>query len=175
MNARARLAPNALSGYEPEIGAALWQLQDARRRTLKLLDGTPDEHLDAQVNDNTIGTILYHLALIETDWLYSEILEAPYPEHFAELLPADDRDAQGVLSVVKGQSLEEHLGRLAAVREALLKSLQGMSSEEFQRVRSLPDYDVSPPWVLHHLAQHEAEHRGEVGAILTWVRRGQPA
>lgn len=25
-----------------------------------------------------------------------------------------------------------------------------------------PDYDVSPAWALHHLLQHEAEHRAHV-------------
>jgi hypothetical protein len=33
---------------------------------------------------------------------------------------------------------------------------------EFRRLRSLPRYDVSPEWVLHHLAQHEAEHRSQI-------------
>jgi uncharacterized damage-inducible protein DinB len=41
-----------------------------------------------------------------------------------------------------------------------------MTDDEFSRPRSLPAYDVSPAWVLHHLAQHEAEHRGEIGSII---------
>jgi uncharacterized damage-inducible protein DinB len=27
-----------------------------------------------------------------------------------------------------------------------------------------PPYDVTPEWVLHHLMQHEAEHRSQIGA-----------
>lgn len=41
-----------------------------------------------------------------------------------------------------------------------------MSEDELHRVRALPYYDVTLAWVLHHLAQHEAEHRGEIGSIL---------
>jgi uncharacterized damage-inducible protein DinB len=32
-------------------------------------------------------------------------------------------------------------------------------------VRVLPEYDVAPGFVLHHLMQHEAEHRGEIGML----------
>jgi hypothetical protein len=41
-----------------------------------------------------------------------------------------------------------------------------MTAEDLHRVRTLPQYDVSPAWVLHHLSQHEAEHRGEIESIL---------
>lgn len=58
-----------LPGYPPEIGAALWQLEDAKDRTLRLLDDMPAGYVDRDVRGNSIGTILYHLALIETDWL----------------------------------------------------------------------------------------------------------
>jgi uncharacterized damage-inducible protein DinB len=31
--------------------------------------------------------------------------------------------------------------------------------------RERPDYDVTPAWVLHHLMQHEAEHRSQISGI----------
>ncbi len=33
------------------------------------------------------------------------------------------------------------------------------------RPRRLPGYDVTPCWVLHHLMQHEAEHRAEIARL----------
>lgn len=47
-----------------------------------------------------------------------------------------------------------------------------MTAADFHRARRLPQYEVSPAWVLHHLAQHEAEHRGELGSILALLRAG---
>jgi uncharacterized damage-inducible protein DinB len=41
-----------------------------------------------------------------------------------------------------------------------------MSDQEFVRVRSFKDYQVTPQWTIHHLMQHEAEHRGEITSIL---------
>ena len=40
-----------------------------------------------------------------------------------------------------------------------------MAPTDFRRIRALSDYDVTPEWVLHHLMQHEAGHRGEIGMI----------
>ena len=51
------------------------------------------------------------------------------------------------------------------MREYFLRSLQGMSIEEFRRVRSFTDYQVTPEWVIQHLMQHEAEHRGQIMTI----------
>ncbi len=70
-----------LSGYPPEIGTALWCLEDTRRRTLDLLKEMPEGYIDYDVRGNTIGTILYHIALIVMDWLFVEILN----EHRGEI------------------------------------------------------------------------------------------
>lgn len=155
-----------LPGYAPEVGAALWRLQDSRARTLELLEDMPHSYVDRDARGNTIGTILYHLALIETDWLFAEVLEEPYDEAILALLPVDHRDGDGILSLVQSETLAQHLQRLGAVRETLMDRFRGMTAEEFNRPRELPSYSVSPAWVIHHLCQHEAEHRGEIGSIL---------
>jgi uncharacterized damage-inducible protein DinB len=167
-----QLVSGSLAGYEPVVGAALWRLEDTRARTLRVLGDLPENFVDFETRGNTVGTILYHVALIETDWLCSEILEEPYPDDLKALLPLDDRDADGVLTLVRDESLEQHLGRLRSVRTTLLDKLRGMTAEDFVRPRKLPDYDVTPEWVLHHLSQHEAEHRGEIGSVIDAIKRG---
>jgi uncharacterized damage-inducible protein DinB len=161
-----------LAGYALQVGAALWRLEDARDRTLRVLRDMPAEYIDRETQGNSVGAILYHVALIEADWLFAEILEEPIPASLHPLLPADVRDQDGILTAVRGQTLGEHLARLALIRSLLLDRLRAMTDEDFQRVRSLPQYDVSPAWVLHHLAQHEAEHRGEVGAVIARFQAG---
>lgn len=162
---RPKLIAQELDGYDSEVGAALWRLQEARGRTLRVLQETPERFINSDVEGNSIGTILYHLALIESDWLYSEILEQHPPKEVENLLPQDDRDGQGSLTKIDDESLEEHLSRLEMIRERFLEALRDVTKEDFHRARELPDYDVSPAWVLHHLVQHEAEHRAEMESV----------
>jgi hypothetical protein len=67
----------------------------------------------------------------------------------------------GRLTDVQGESLAVHLRRLAAVRQVLIDRLRPMSVKDFHTTRER--YDVPPAWVVHHLLQHESEHRAEIG------------
>jgi len=157
----------ALPGCEPEIGRWLWALEDTRRRTKDSLDGLIQSVIDwfDPHGGSSIGTLLYHLAAIEIDWLYADVLQKPWPPELEALFPLDVRDEQGHLSAVRGLSLDEHLHRLDAVRSILLDTFRGMTLHEFRRARRVNDHDVTPEWVIHHLMQHETEHRGQTGEI----------
>lgn len=168
MDSRKKLIFEPAPGEDPEIGRWLWALEDTRRRTQEELEHVTPPMIDWHPPDEevSIGSVLYHMAVIEADWLYVEVLEEPFPEAVTVLFPHGVRDEAGQLVVAEGESLEAHLGRLAAVRSRLLAAYRGMDPDEFRRARALPEYDVTPEWVLHHLMQHEAEHRSQIG----WLR-----
>jgi uncharacterized damage-inducible protein DinB len=163
-----------LAGYDPEIGRWLWAMEDARRRTKETLQGLDDRALDwvASHAENSIGALLYHIAAIETDWLYADVLEgAEFPPDLVALFPHDVRDDQGKLVAAAGETLADQIHRLDTVRRYFLDVFRGMTLAEFRRVRHLPDYDVTPEWVIHHLMQHEAEHRGQIGELRLLVEQ----
>ena len=171
---RRRLVVEVPPGGESEIGRWLWALEDSRHRTLEVLDGIGRAALDWTPDDgsDSIGTLLHHIAAIEIDWLYAEVLEGrPWSAAMETLFAIDVRDKQGRLSAVRGVPLEEHLGRLDFARDQLLQVYRAMSLADFRRPRSLPQYDVTPEWVLHHLMQHEAEHRGQLAALRAGAER----
>jgi uncharacterized damage-inducible protein DinB len=167
MDVRETKVVDALVSQEREIGRWLWALQDTRQRTMEELGRLSPAMIDwlPGGDESSIGTVLYHIADIEADWLYVEVLEQPIPSEVAALFPYPTRDEHGHLTQVQGCSLEQHLERLETVRGLLLDVFQRMHLPEFRRVRALPNYDVTPEWVLHHLMQHEAEHRGQIGAL----------
>jgi uncharacterized damage-inducible protein DinB len=154
----------------PEVGRWLSAMEDGRRDTLRELDGVPEEMIDVRPlrGENSIGSTLYHVALIEADWLFDDIFGIPLSEsELSASFPFTDRDSDGQLTYVEGESLAAHLRRLAVVREVLIDHLRPMSVEDFHTPRTRERYDVSPAWVVHHLLQHESEHRAEIG----WVKR----
>src|SRR3712207_1915383 len=107
---------------EPEMARWLWAFQDTRHLTLEALDGLTQATIDWLPPDNgsSMGTVLYHLALIEADWLYAEVLVQEYPPAVAALFPYADRDEQRQLMQVQGVRLAEHLSRLETVRGLVL-------------------------------------------------------
>jgi len=153
----------------PEVGRWLSALDDGRRDTIRELDDVTDAMLDQQPPraPNSIGTLLYHVALIELDWLLVDMLflagGEPWPE---ELVPYTDREGEGTLTVVRGETLATHLARLAAIRAMVHERVAPMLVDDFHAPRAGESIDVSPAWVIHHLLQHEAEHRAHVA----WVR-----
>lgn len=164
----------AVSGSASGVGLWLAALDDGRQRTLEILDGLDPNLVDADApfQRHTIGTLLYHIALIEADWLYVEIQERDdYPDEAVAMFPYGVRDEQGNLTHVTGLWLDGHLERLARVRELLRETLMTLTDDQFSEARQIPDATVSTAWVVHHLLQHEAEHRGEMGQILDVLRR----
>jgi DinB superfamily len=155
---------------DPDVGRWLSAMADSRRDTMKELDGRVTDDMLEVVPDgdlNSIGTILYHVALVEVDWVLVDVLGSKTaPDWPKDLLPYGDRDRDGRLTEVRGETLEDHLRRLEGARAIVLEHFVPMSNEEFHRLRAREEYDVSAAWVLHHLLQHEAEHRAHVA----WVR-----
>ena len=154
-----------------ELGRLLWMLEDTRARTLAVVHDLDQGTLDwtAPGVDNSIGSLLYHIALIEADYLYADILGVDYPAWLEEAFPWPDRDQAGHLSDVTGVPLADHLARLERVRGEFLVLIAPLTAEEMSASRFLPetDYEISPAWTLHHLMQHEAEHCGQITAILS--------
>jgi uncharacterized damage-inducible protein DinB len=161
------------SGYEPAVARWVSALEDARGRTKAALAGLSQVVLDWSPPEggNSIGAILYHLAAIEMSYVYEDILGVGWSDELTPLLPYDIRDEQGQMIMVKGENLEQQMDRLDATRNLTLRALMKISSDDLYRVRKLPEYETTPEWVLHHLMQHEAEHRGQIGELR--LRAGQ--
>lgn len=161
-----------LPGYFDELAGELWRMQNARQRTLDAVEGLAEEDVDklASQLDNTIGATLYHIAAIEADWLYADILEVVYPDWMGDWFPFDVREKDGVLSPAPGFSVANHLERLATVRGHFLVDIKQLSPDAFAAFNGVAENPSTPQWVLHHLRQHEGEHRGQIQSIRTALR-----
>lgn len=166
------LAP--VEGYAPLVGRFVAMLQDTRSRLFRDLDDLDEAHLDRSLpwSPNSIGTLLYHVAAIELDWTIADILESEeFPDGTGDWFPVDVRDQDGRLSPVT-EPLRRHLERLAWVRGHLLDALRGLSDADIDRsVTNADDGSTNRIGrILHHLMQHEAEHRGQIGEIRMALR-----
>lgn len=155
-----------LEGYPPEIAVWLWAMEETREKTKAYVNGISQETVDwagPEGNENSIGTLLYHLAAVEMGWLYGDILEQPFPE---EDFPFP-MTTKGRLAPVMGVPLEDHLARLDRCRDIFLDIMKGMTLDHWSRLRSPADedYSVSPAWAVFHLVEHEAGHAAQIGVM----------
>ena len=165
---RENLHISPIDGFAPEIGRALWMLEDTRSLTGRILEGISPEVIDWQPpNGNSIGTLLYHIAIIEMDWLFNEVMQEKMPASVWEAFPFPVRGVNDRLYVVSGLSLDAHFKRMDSTRRLLLDTFKPMKLDDFRRPRTAERYEVTPEWVIHHLVLHETEHRGEIGTIRT--------
>ena len=162
------LAVKPLEGYPPEIGVWLWAMAETRKKTKAYVAGIDQNTVDwagPEGDENSIGTLLYHLANVEMGWLHFDTLMEP--EHF----PKDDFPfepfTEGRITPVVGVSLDDHLARLDRSRAIFLERIKEINLADWSTLRS-PEgeaYDVSPAWMVFHLVEHEAGHAAQIGVL----------
>ncbi len=165
---RETLAVKPLEGYPPEIGVWLWAMAEARKKTKAYVGGIDQNIVDwagPEGNENSIGTLLYHIAAVELGWLHFDVLEQP--ERFPEADFPFEMFSESRITPVMGVSLDDHLARLDRSRAIFLERIKEISLADWSKLRSPEgeDYDVSPAWMVFHLVEHEAGHAAQIGVM----------
>lgn len=156
------------AGYAPEVAGWLWAMEAARERTKRHMSGLGQDVVDwagPDGTENSIGTLLYHVAIVEMGWLHNEILDQ------WELFPADDFPfepfTEHQMTPVVGVSALDHVARLDRSRAIFLERMKPMTVRDWSRVREPvgEDYTVSPSWAVFHLVEHEAGHAAQIAVM----------
>ena len=162
-----RLDTDLVSAKEPLVARSLTMLAEGRSLTIDSIKDLRFDLLYWRRNDfdSSISDLLYHVSYVEADWLFSDVLGCSVPAELTQQLRYRDRDSQGRLMHIGEEQLEHSLLRLQRVREKLNATYAEMDLADFRRLRHREKHEVSPEWVLHHLLQHEAEHRGQINLL----------
>lgn len=175
---RETLAAKPLEGYPSEIGIWLWAMEETRKKTKAYVVGIDQDIIDwagLEDNENGIGTLLYHLAIVEMGWLHFDTLGQP------ERFPKEDFPfeplTEGRITPVMGISLDDHLARLERCRAIFLERIKEITLTDWLRLRSPEgeDYEVSPAWMGFHLVEHEAGHAAQIGVMKKRARAAKYA
>lgn len=165
---RRLLQVDPLAGYAPDIASWLWAMEATRARTKRHVRDLPQEVVDwsgPDGKDNSIGSLLYHIAGVELGWLFADTLLRP------DLIPEEEFPYEaftdGRITPVAGVPLSEHLARLDRTRASFLRHMRDLPPEEWSRPREPEgeDYAVTPAWVVFHLVEHEAGHAAQIAVM----------
>lgn len=173
---RRLLQAKALAGYPDEIGRWLWAMEAVRGKTLWMIEGLDQATLDWEGpdgQDNSIGSLLYHIALVEIGWLFTDMLQQSFPPEVERESPFEMWTPEGRIGPVRNVALADHVGRLERIRSIFLERMREMSLEDWRRLRSPEgeEYDVTPEWAVFHLVEHEAGHQAQISAMKRRARQ----
>jgi uncharacterized damage-inducible protein DinB len=161
-----------LDGYLTDVGRWLWALEDSRRITRRTVEGLDIATLDwrgPHGDENSIGSLLSHVAGVEMGWLFFDLLGRETPAWPAEVRSQLPFEAwtEGRLTHVGGLTVNEHLGRLDVTRNVFLEHVRAFDEADFRRLRAPEgeNYEVTPEWVVYHLIEHEVGHAYQMRSL----------
>jgi uncharacterized damage-inducible protein DinB len=156
-------------GLPPRLGLYFAQMEDVRRVTKRYVEGLTVDQLSWYPNERveSIGTLLLHIAAVEFSWIQEDIARRPMPEEWIIGFPIRFNIAQ-----IRGEPLSYFLEKLDRVREETRQILAGLTDEDLRRPvvplddTGKPDAETySIEWILYHLIEHEAHHRGQISQL----------
>lgn len=158
---------NLMPGLSTGIGFYLAGMEEVRDQVREAVQGMSEEQIGrpALSGAHAIGALLLHIGESEWWWMQcvlsgnkvtDEIRRAPYwdvlkdPEGFSE----------------KGYSAEFCLDEITRIRQQTRETLALLNDSQLDRIFSFErdgqTYELSLRWILHHLIDHEAQHKGQI-------------
>ena len=158
---------NSIAGFSTGIGFYLSGLEEVREQLREAVEKMSDQHIDnpAIPDAHAIGALVLHIGEAEWYWMQgvvsgqkvtAEVRNAPFwdvlkdPEAFAG----------------KGYSAEFCLSEIKKIRAQTCETLATFKDSDLERIFSIERggeiHDRSLRWILHHLIDHEAQHKGQI-------------
>ncbi|MDQ3194418.1 MAG: DinB family protein [Bacteroidota bacterium] len=158
---------------QPQISLFTWMLEDVRKETLEGVKHLTKEQLMQSPieNEYPIGTYLMHLAETDIDWLEDlsgieqpEVLKKKcfYMKWFARL-----KTSELPSEMVE---IEDYLSVMSEARKNFLDFVLAMYDEQLEEFvfdrRSGKTIQWQKKWIIYHLLEHEAHHRGQMFMLI---------
>lgn len=176
MSARKNLLSPA-PGFSPEIGLALSAMEEVREQVRQIVREMPDTELVRRAFPNThpIGALLLHLCESEWWWMQSVVSGRELTDEEKKLVHWDVLKDPSVLDS-RASSGQYCLEVLDQVRERTREVLASFDDRDLERLfsyrRGDEQMEVSLRWVLHHLVDHEAQHKGQILLLKRMLAEG---
>ncbi len=153
-----------------------WMLQDVRSETLKGIEGLSKEKLfQAPVErEFPIGAYLMHFGEVDSYW-YWELTGEQMPEELRKRAYDNcwfDCPAENFAPPKSAPEVQEYLEVMAETRKILFDYMDKMKDDELEiEVRKKKNGEpLTKKWILYHLIEHEAHHRGQMFML---IRKGK--
>lgn len=166
-NRQINLAP--AEGFTTGIGRYVTMLEDVRERTKKYVQGFSSDQLSWHPNSRveSVGTLLLHIAACECSYIQEDIVRQPMGEEWVIAFPIRFDKPQ-----LSGKNLSFYIDKLDEIRRDSLNVLRDLSDADLKRIvipldpgEGNESVEYSIEWILYHLVEHEAHHKGQIALM----------
>ena len=156
-----------VENFSPGVGLALAAMEEVRGQLHEIVSGMSDEEIARRAvpGAHAVGALVLHIGEAEWWWMncivrgheltdgdraqvYWDVLEDP------EAFAAKNYSARFCLDTIDSIRAETR-AFLAALDDGALENIYG-------HTRGGRRTEASLRWILHHLADHEAQHKGQI-------------
>jgi uncharacterized damage-inducible protein DinB len=120
-----------------------------------------------------IGALALHLAKNECWWIQVVYADRKVTEEERMRFHLDD-DTTETDFALRGYRADDCLLILAAAHDLTISTLTGVSDTELETTfpypRIDPSFQSSLRWIIHHLIDHEATHKGQIAMMKRLIR-----
>lgn len=164
-----------MAGVSKEIGFYLSGMEEIRAQLRKAVSDLTDEELARRITPKAhqIGALILHLGEADSWWIHSIVAEKELDEEAKRFAHWDDTTETDFAE--KNYSVKDCIERIDEITRMSRKILAGFSDEDLERMFGFDQKDkrieVSLRWVLHHLLDHEATHKGQIMMLKRLLRQ----
>ncbi len=154
-------------GFTTEVGFYLSGMEEVREQLREAVEGMSDDLIGhpAIPGAHSIGALVLHIGEAEWYWMQcvvsgQQVTDQIRCASYWDVL----KDPQGFAG--KGYSTELCLKEIKQLREQTCEILAAFNDSDLERVFSFErrgkTIEPSLRWILHHLIDHEAQHKGQI-------------
>jgi uncharacterized damage-inducible protein DinB len=158
---------NSIPGFANDVGFYLDGMEEVRAQLREAVEGMSEDQISrpAITGAHSIAALVLHLGEAEWWWIQSrlsghkvddKIRNAPYWEVL--------KDPAGFSQ--KNYSADFCLNEIKKIRQETFATLASFNDSQLDHIFSYSQngetYDLTLRWILHHLIDHEAQHKGQI-------------
>ncbi len=158
---------SSFPGLTPAIGFCFAGMEEVRSHLHETVAGLTKEQIGrpAFAGAHSIGALVLHIGEAEWYWMHMvvlghELTDADRSAPCWDVLQYPDRFHE------KGHSVEFCLNEIKAIRTQTGDTLASFNDADLERIFSIKRrgevHERSLRWILHHLMDHEAQHKGQI-------------
>ena len=160
-----------VEGYARGVGLCVDAMDEVREQLRAAIQDLPDDLISkpAVPGAHSIGAIVLHIGEAEWWWMHCVIGANQFREEDrpAACWDALIKESRGEEFALRGLSAHDCLAAVDEVRSTTTRPvLAALGDEDLERVCTYKwrdtSRDVGLRWVLHHLVDHEAQHKGQI-------------